>query len=267
MINLKNTLFNTEPFLVHMNGSHLKNSAGRKLRSELFNYIDNNIYEGQGGIRDTTYFICTSYEGRETNIEKTFKFFKVPYVVRGRGMKGWVNTMKAGLLAEYLPNITTKYTMGIDSHDVLLLKDANGMIDTFENDFDCDMLFNGELVSYPENEELANFEKFIYGESPFRYLNSGVWIAKTDFLKEVIGDILEFRSSRPKSDQEIYRKLHRKYFPRVQVDNKCKLFQCTCSAIKKHLRESQWKSDSDNLNEIIIEKIDDVNFELKLIKQ
>ena len=152
-------------------------------------------------------------------------------------------------------------------HDVLLLKDANGIIDAFENDFDCDMLFNGELISYPENEELANFEKSIYKESPFRYLNSGVWIAKTEFLNEVIGDILEFRSSRPKSDQEIYRKLHRKYFPRVQVDNKCKIFQCTCSAQKKFLRQSQWASDEDNLHEVIIDKINDTNFELKLIKE
>jgi hypothetical protein len=250
-----------------MNGSHLKNAAGRKLRTEVFDYIKNNTYEGEGGIRDTTYFICSSYGERETNIEKTFKFFKVPYVMKGRGTEGWANTMKAGLLAEYLPNITTKYTMGIDSHDVLLLKDANGIIDTFERDFDCNMVFNGELVSYPENEELANFEKLIYGESPFRYLNSGVWIAKTDFLKEVMGDILEFRSSRPKSDQEIYRKLHRKYFPKVQVDNKCKLFQCTCSALKKHLRESQWRSDPDNLNEVVIDKVDSMNFELRLEKQ
>ena len=250
-----------------MNGSHLKNTAGRKLRTEVFNFIDNNIYQGSGGIRDTTYFICSSYGERETNIEKTFNFFKVPYVMKGRGIENWVNTMKAGLLAEYLPTINTKYTMGIDSHDVLLLKDANGIIDVFENDFDCDMLFNGELVSYPENNELAEFEKSIYGESPFRYLNSGVWIAKTEFLKTVMNDILEFRSSRPKSDQEIYRKLHKKYYPSVQIDYKCKLFQCTCSAQKRYLRESQWKSDSENLYEVVIDKVGDTNFELKLIKE
>ena len=110
MINLHNTLFDTYPYIYHMNGSHLKNAAGRKLRTEVFNYIDNNKYEGEGGIRDTTYFICSSYGERETNIEKTFKFFRVPYVMRGRGTEGWVNTMKAGLLAEYLPNINTKYT-------------------------------------------------------------------------------------------------------------------------------------------------------------
>lgn len=267
MITLKNTLFNTEPFLVHLNGSHLKNKAGRKFRSEVFNFIDNNVYKGGGGIRDTTYFICTSHESKETNIEKTFKFFKVPYVVKGRGIKNWVNTMKAGLLAEYLPNISTKYTMGIDSHDVLLLKEANGIIDVFEKDFNCDMLFNGELVSYPENNELAKFEKSIYGESPFRYLNSGVWIAKTEFLKKVMKDILELKSSRPRSDQEIYRKLHQKYYPKIQIDHKCKIFQCTCSALKEHLRGSQWEFDKENLNEIVIEKNNNDSFDLKLIKQ
>ena len=267
MINLHNTLFNTNPYIFHMNGSHLKNTAGRKLRTEVFNFINNNKYKGEGGIRDTTYFVCSSYGERETNIEKTFKFFRVPYVMKGRGTQGWANTMKAGLLADYLPEINTKYTMGIDSHDVLLLKDANGIVDTFENEFDCDMLFNAELVSYPENEELAAFEKSIYGDSPFRYLNSGVWIAKTDFLKRVIGDILQLKSSRPKSDQEIYRKLHKKYFPRVQIDSRCKIFQCTCSALSEHLRRSQLEEVKDNLNEVIIDKINDTNFDLKLEKQ
>ena len=125
MIKLKNKLFDTYPFIFHMNGSYLKNPQGRRLRTQVFNYIKDNEYEGQGGIRDTTYFICTSYDGRETTLEKTLKYFKVPYVMRGRGTKNWRNTMKAGFLADYLPNINTKYTMGIDSHDVCLLKGAN----------------------------------------------------------------------------------------------------------------------------------------------
>ncbi len=252
--------------MYHMNGSYRKNTAARGLRTKIFNYLEANPYTGNGGMRDTTYFACTSYGERETTLEKTLKYFKVPYVMKGRGTQNWVNTMKAGLLADYLPNITTKYTMGIDSHDALLIRDGNHLVDTFEKEFDCDMLFNAELVSYPENNELANFEKDIYGDSPFRYLNSGVWIAKTEFLNQVIGDVLKFRSSRPKSDQEIYRKLHRKYFPRIQIDNKCKLFQCTCDAVKKNLRESQWKSDPDNLYEVEIEELNETNFEFKLIK-
>jgi len=265
MITLNNTLFDTKPFLFHMNGSHVKNSQGRKLRSELFKYIDSNIYEEEGGIRDTTYFICSSYGERETNLEKTLKFFKVPYVMSGRGTEGWVNTMKAGLLAEYLPKINTKYTMGIDAHDVLLLKDANGIIDTFEEEFDCDMLFNAELVSYPENEELADFEKAIYGDSPFHFLNSGVWIAKTEFLKTVIRDILEIRSSRPRSDQEIYRKLHKKYFPRIQIDNRCVIFQTTCESLSKNLRSSQ--VDPDNAYEVVIDKETSTSFNLLLKRE
>ena len=265
MITLNNTLFNTQPFLFHMNGSHRKNSQGRKLRSEVFNYIDNNTYEGKGGIRDTTYFICSSYGERETNIEKTFKFFKVPYVMSGRGTDGWVNTMKAGLLAEHLPSIDTKYTMGIDAHDVILLKEANGIVDTFESDFDCDMLFNAELVSYPENEELADFERSIYGESPFHFLNSGVWIAKTEFLRQVMQDILEIRSFRPESDQEIYRKLHKKYYPKIQIDHRCAIFQTTCESLSKNLRATQ--IDKGNAYEVVIEKQEEQVFDLSLKRE
>lgn len=255
MFKLANKVFDTEPFLFHMNGSHLKNEEGRKLRTRVFDYMDNHPYEGKGGIRDTTYFICTSYAGRETCLEKTLKYFKVPYVIKGRGTENWRNTMKAGLLAEYLPNINTEYTMGIDCHDVCLMKEANGIIDTFEKNFanNCDMLFNGELVSYPKNPEIAKFERDIYGgESPFCYLNSGVWIAKTKFLKKVIEDILTLRSSRPRSDQEIYRKLHQKYYPKIQVDNTCQIFQTTCSSSKDHLRDDKY--DSSNAYKILIKE-------------
>ncbi len=262
MINLHNKLFNTNPFLIHLNGSHLKNSKGRKFRSEVFNFMDKNVYGGNGGIRDTTYFTCSTYESKETNLEKSLKFFKVPYVLKGRGIKNWENPMKAGLLAEYLPQINTKYTMGIDSHDVFLIRDANQLIDTFEKDFDCDMVFNGELTSYPLNKELENFEKEKYKSSPFHYLNSGVWIAKTDFLKSVINDILTLKSSRPKSDQEIYRKLHKKYYPSIQIDYQCRLFQTTCESCfdvnNPERKETAYK--------IEIDKTEDFNYNLDLIK-
>ncbi|MAH48540.1 hypothetical protein CMI37_22125 [Candidatus Pacearchaeota archaeon] len=265
MIKLRNKFFDTYPFIFHMNGSYLKNPQGRRLRTRVFDFIKENEYEGDGGMRDATYFICTSYGERTTTLEKTLKYFKVPYVMKGRGTQGWRNTMKAGLLADYLPNISTKYTMGIDSHDVCLLKDANGIIDTFEEHFSegCDMLFNGELVSYPTNPELAAFEREAYGkESPFCYLNSGVWIAKTDFLKAVIEDILTLRSSRPRSDQEIYRKLHKKYYPKIKVDHKCKLFQTTCNSSRKYLRDSKY--DAANAYAISIDETESDLYELEL---
>jgi len=267
VIKLKNNFFDTHPFIFHMNGSYLKNPQGRRLRTQVFDHIRDNEHEGKGGMRDTTYFICTSYGERTTTLERTLKYFKVPYVMRGRGTQNWRNTMKAGFLAEYLPNINTKYTMGIDSHDVCLLKDANGLVDTFEESFskDCDMLFNGELVSYPVNPELADFERGIYGkESPFCYLNSGVWIAKTAFLKSVMEDILTFRSSRPRSDQEIYRKLHQKYYPRIKVDHKCKIFQTTCNSSRKYLRDNKY--DSTNAYTISINETADNLYELELEK-
>jgi len=265
VIKLINTAFNTQPCIFHMNGSYKKNKEGRRLRSRVFEWIDKQrelplsiaspYFGGEGGMRDTTYFICTSYGERETCLEKTLKYFKVPYVMKGRGTPDWRNTMKAGLLAEYLPNINTKYTMGIDSHDVCLMREGNIVVDIFEKNFadHCDMLFNAELVSYPKNPEIAEFERGIYGdESPFCYLNSGVWIAKTDFLKDVMKDILTFRSSRPRSDQEIYRKLHQKYYPRIRIDSLCQIFQTTCSSSKEQLKDNKY--DPANAYAVLIDE-------------
>jgi len=128
------------------------------------------------------------------------------------------------------------------------------------------MLFNGELVSYPKNDEIALFERSCYhAESPFCYLNSGVWIARTEFLKEVIGDILSIRSSRPRSDQEIYRKLHKKYYPKIQVDSKCEIFQTTCNSSRQYLRDDKY--EGDNAYEIKIDKINKTKYTLNLIKE
>ena len=74
-----------------------------------------------------------------------------------------------------------------------------------------------------------------------RYLNAGVWIAKVDFLKEFLkeslkyvgpeepacDDWLEWQKKTPKLDypkngvdQDIFRFLEPKFYPRVKIDTK-----------------------------------------------
>jgi len=266
MFNLLNTYFNTEPFFIHSNGSGRKNPQGNKFRGEVIDYMKDNPFTGQGGMRDTVYFTCNSRTREFGSLEQTLRYFDVPYVVKGQGTEGWRNTMKAPLLVDYVSQATTEYTMGIDCYDVVLIKEANELVDIFERDFDCDMLFNGELISYPPNDDLANFERSRYGnDSPFCYLNSGVWIARTSFLKEVSQDILSFRSRNRRSDQIVYRYLHQKYYPRVQLDKYCKLFQVTCNSSSQYLKDRKY--DPSNAYTINIDKKTETDYELSLDRE
>ena len=272
MFNLINTYFNTKPFFIHSNGSRRKNPQGNQFRREVLEYMDSHPYLGEGGMRDTIYFTCNSRMEEYGTLEKTLRYFKVPYVVKGHGTEGWRNTMKAPLLVDYVSQATTKYTMGIDCYDVCLIKEANELVDIFEREFDCDMLFNGELISYPPNNDLAEFERSRYGDdSPFCYLNSGVWIARTEFLREISEDIVAMqeaecqRSRSRRSDQIVYRYLHKKYYPRIQLDKYCKLFQVTCNSSSQYLRDRKY--DPTNAYTINIERKTEVDHELSLDKE
>ena len=73
---------------------------------------------------------------------------------------------------------------------------------------------------------------------PGRYLNSGVYIGKTSFVKEMVEDAMkyaiphgvtmggyrEYLASEPKDypkgsqDQDIFRYIERKFYPRMKVD-------------------------------------------------
>ena len=266
MITLHNTYFDTYPYFVHSNGSRRKNPQGIKFRGEVLQYMKDNPYSGAGGMRDTIYFTCNSRTEEFGSLEQTLRYFKVPHVVKGHGTPAWRNTMKAPLLVDYVSEATTEYTMGIDCYDVCLIKEADGLVDLFEREFDCDMVFNGELISYPPNTDLANFERSKYGDdSPFCYLNSGVWIARTEFLKEVSHDILNFRSRNRRSDQIVYRYLHQKYYPRIQIDKYCKMFQVTCNSSSPYLKDRKY--DPTNAYTININKISETNYDLVLDKE
>ena len=266
MIDLHNKFFDTHPFFFHSNGSRRKNPQGNQFRSDVIDYTRKTPFNGGGGMRDTVYFTCNSRVQEFGTLEETLRYFKVPYIVKGHGTQAWRNTMKAPLLVDYINQADTEYTMGIDCYDVCLIKDANELVDIFERDFDCDMVFNGELISYPPNDDLAKFERSRYGnDSPFCYLNSGVWIARTKFLKEVAQDILSFRSRNRRSDQIVYRYLHQKYYPRIQLDKYCKLFQVTCNSSSPYLKDRKY--DPTNAYTININKITDVSYELVLDKE
>jgi hypothetical protein len=153
----------------------------------------------------------------------------------------WRNTFKFELLNEYFNSVEctgTEYFMCCDAIDVIFRDDPHRVIDIFES-FDCDMLFmsTNSTDGYDCMPEVFDIVKTINGDNG-RYLNSGVYIGRTSFVREVIRDCMklaiphgvtmddyrEYLDSRPKDypkgsqDQDIFRYLEPHFYPRIKVD-------------------------------------------------
>ena len=150
----------------------------------------------------------------------------------------WRNTFKFELINEYLKECKTEYFMCCDAIDVIFRDDPFRVLDIFES-FDCDMLFmsTDSLDGYDCMPEVFNEVKKINNNNG-RYLNSGVYIGRTNFVREVIEECMEYAiphgvtmddykeylNSKPKTypkgaqDQDIFRFLEPKFSPRIKVD-------------------------------------------------
>ena len=153
----------------------------------------------------------------------------------------WRNTFKFEMLDKYFDSERCKGTenfMCCDAIDVIFQDDPRRVIDIFET-FDCDMLFMSttSMDGYNCMPEVHK-EVLKISEGIGRYMNSGVYIGRTEFVCEVIkegmkyaiphgvtmDDYREYLNSKPKDypkgsqDQDIFRYLEPHFYPRIKVD-------------------------------------------------
>ena len=157
----------------------------------------------------------------------------------------WRNTYKFQMLHDYLNSgkCNTEYFMCCDAIDVIFQDDPQKVIDIFET-FDCDMVFmsTNSIDGYSCMTQVFDEVKQINGDNK-RYLNSGVYIGRTEFVKTVIDTAMEYAiphgvtmdeyreylNSNPKDyptgsqDQDIFRYIEPKFYPRIKVDYENKM--------------------------------------------
>jgi hypothetical protein len=157
----------------------------------------------------------------------------------------WRNTFKIEIILDYLNSgkCTTKYFMYCDALDVIFIDKPQKVIDIFKS-FNCDALFMSTHSTDGYNC-MPEVKKFIDEtiKSNKRYLNSGVYIGKTEFIKELFKEAMnyitphgvtmdgyrEYLNSNPKNypqgsqDQDIFRFLEPKFYPRLKVDYENKI--------------------------------------------
>lgn len=239
---VKNKNTNTYPIAFHLNGDVELNKHGY----EVYNKVKPFFKKCNAKNADKVTLCFAKWgraSGRQCIMEETLNTMELPWFnianeYTSGNLKGRRQLIKKPkMLRDSLNKIETEYIMGWDITDTFFTATPNEIVERFETEFDCEMLFNAEVVCYPTEarelyESWSNYNSIV-NNSPFKFLNSGLWIAKTDFCREIIDDVIKTKKlvhmgSFP-GDQGVFQQIYKKYYPKIQVDSLCKIFQATCN--------------------------------------
>ena len=166
----------------------------------------------------------------------------------------WKHIQKIKEIKKFLDSgrCKTEYILFFDSVDAVLRDEPEKAIRYLQEE-GCDLLFSSTLHrgGYEYMPEMKEWTDRIAKESGYgeRYLNSGIYVAKTSFLREVMDTAMEYltedaisqqeytellqkegsREDLPpfpkgmRCDQTILRYLHRQFYPRMKIDYKNRL--------------------------------------------
>ncbi len=173
------------------------------------------------------------------------------FFVLGRDLKTWKHIYKIKLIVDHIrEHPHPEFLLHLDAPDVLVVGDLQPALDCFHSAFQCDLLFGAEKNSAPGSKttrgitepevrflsRIEEFEEASY-DPPFRYLNAGCFIGRKAYILELFSEALHIRkhlqlSSRLhhgdymyNDDQLILRELHRRHYPRIQIDHGNQVFQ------------------------------------------
>tara|TARA_Y100000310_G_scaffold36981_1_gene34756 strand:+ start:1666 stop:2406 length:741 start_codon:yes stop_codon:yes gene_type:complete len=173
-------------------------------------------------------------------LEENLEYLGVDLVVLRDERLPWRCTFKFEMINNYLNSdkCKTEYVMFCDAIDVIFIDSPHRVIDIFES-FNCEALFMSthSTDGYNCMPDVKQFVDKINGGNG-RYLNSGVYIGKTEFIKEVIKECVkyitphgvtmdkyrEYLESNPTNypvgsqDQDVFRFVEPKFYPRMKVD-------------------------------------------------
>lgn len=237
---LKNLTFNTKPLVVHAQGPHDNKPYWQPIRDTFFSSPKRDIKLPE----NLTIFTWNNGHEAMGIFEKSMEHLGIPCMILGAGVENWQNSKHKPLLTyEALKNIKTKYIMGIDSRDAILIDDPNKILQLFLKNFDCDLVFSADLMNWPNIAEFKKFEDKCAEsfKSDYKYLNSGAFIGKRDFCLDFFKKASETEPAKqaPKADQGIFKRIFMDYFPKVQLDYHCQLFQNIGFVFRKTLEVTE----------------------------
>jgi hypothetical protein len=167
-------------------------------------------------------------------------------LVLGQQVKPWSNRAKFRLTAEALAQVTTPLVIGADSADVVFLDNPQLLVERFRQHFRCKLIFNATgSRCWPELPELTEFQTslpmvpVVQGR---HWINSGLFIGETKFAAKYFATLAKERpvAGFEGSDQAVVMRTWRDWYPEVQADYLCLLFQWFNESLQiMHLQRPQ----------------------------
>jgi hypothetical protein len=234
---VRNKITNTYPSIFHLSGCKKWNRLGHTMWEKLYseNKTENDQMEK---LRSDTCLIFPHYGYTDAPmVEKSLLKFGVSNTnIAELYMKGGTDLMsffsnRHKMTKDYIEKNNFKYIIGQDAGDIFFLNHPNRVVEIFENEFDCDMLLNGECEVWPDQakfvyDNLEGTDKYDSSKI-FKNLNAGLYITKADFYLEFYETLLKTPMLQDGTDQGQVHQVYLKHSPRIQVDSECKIFQNT----------------------------------------
>ena len=172
-------VFRSRPLVIHSPRSVERNKDffWDKVVEQLFNSPSQNI----GPVQDLTIVTWNTSKSKGI-LEKSLDHLGIPYRVLGKQFLNWNNLQKITTLCKEIPSISTKFIMGIDSYDAVVIGDPKYIIERFLKT-GLKLCYNGAIEHYGLCPTLKIEDK-LYPEEQIRHLNGGVFIGYTKFVKE-----------------------------------------------------------------------------------
>ena len=233
---IRNKITNTYPIAFHLSGKKRWNINGYKVYNQFINNDDINKTEK---LRSDTKIVFPHYGySKLPMVEKSLHKMKVDntniadeYIKEKIDIKSFFSYRWKMVRDWSMKNTDVKYIIGHDASDIFFVRHPNRIVEIFENEFECEALFNAEKICWPKQTRIK-YKEFYHSKNfkhnpTVKFLNAGLFIAKTEFLPELC-DLLANTSEFPSGDdQGQLHKIYLKLFPRIQIDTECKVFQHT----------------------------------------
>ena len=298
---IKNTYFNTVPFAFHHHGRPalchmMQNTTPEgyehfllkhkllesqhvtgereifKGRKEMINYIAPSPRAAMDNpLNDKLHILTINNTPERGSAVRCMEHFGMQVTQLGKDIEVYGHETKIPILIEHIPTIDKEYTMFMDADDIFFTEDPTNLVNTFEREMSCSMLCNGDAWFFPKGLHLKH-ELYLFQvntaeeydeRSPYKYLNSGLWIARTDFLQNVFLPRLQFWRSawlhadddptflkKPYSDcdQALFHYTYHDLYPQLRVDVAQRYFQSYSWS-----RWCEWHYPGRNALEVCVE--------------
>jgi hypothetical protein len=234
-VSLANNYTGTFPMVYHEPG-HPRGRFLPALSSEILSKTWPTI----GCPKDLSIVSWSNYK-TPTVLERTCNALGIPITIYGKELDRWEKGDQNKLLLAYNAccSESTKYIMGLDSRDVIILATPHLILDTFATTglkmlFGCEPLFSHNEV---RRGELETFFDNLPGASatPIRYLNSGQWIADREFAKAFFRTAIDLNLTiRREQSWLAYTLLFNKHFlESARLDYECAIFHVNPSRLPR----------------------------------